>query len=98
MQIRNIAVNVSGTTPGAGIVLDNVKYGSVINSVFGYVQARRPALVLRNESNVEISKLDFGGGVYLGTFDRSSRLVPVGLCTGCSVKPLNGGGSGSGSK
>lgn len=98
LQIRNIAVNVSGTTPGAGILLDNVKYGSVMNSVFGYVQARRPALVLRNESNVEISKLDFGGGVYLGTFDRSSRLVPVGLCTGCSVKPLNGGGSGGESK
>ena len=84
VQIRNIAVNVNGTSIGAGVLLDNVKYGVVESSVFGFTTYPRHALVARNGSTVEASKLDFGAGVVFGSHDASSRFIISDPCDGCT--------------
>lgn len=83
VEVNNIASNVNGTTPGGGIRFDNVANGNVVSSRFGYTTNRRPALVLVNNSHVQISRLEFEAGVYAGTVDATSKFYPIGICRGC---------------
>ena len=80
VQIKNIAVNLNGSSGGKGIVLNNVKYGVIESSVFGYNP--RQAVILQNNSTAEVSKLAFGNGATLGTTDFSSQFR-IGHCPDC---------------
>lgn len=82
VQVRNIAANLNGTSGGRGIVFDNVKYGVLESSVFGY--NAKNALQLRNNSTAEVSKLAFGNGAVLGTADGTSSFR-IGYCPDCGT-------------
>jgi len=82
VAITNIAVNVSGITDGAGVIFDNVPYGIIEGSTFGYTANVRPAVRLLNNSNARVSRLKFGGGVYFADIDGTSA-ARVSYCPMC---------------
>lgn len=77
-----LRINVSGILNSAGIVLDNVKYADVKDSVFGYTTNSRPAIKLSNHTNVKATRLTFGNNVYFAELDITSS-VDTALCAEC---------------
>lgn len=90
--ISGLQNNVSGTSAGAGVVLDNVKYSSISDSSFGYTRNARPSLVLKNDTKATVSRLRFGGGVFFAQIDSTSAANTVD-CDECR-QPGQGGGDG----
>ncbi len=89
VMASGLLINVSGTDAGAGVVLDNVEYGEVKMSRFGYARFARPAVVVKNGSDVFLNGVTVGGAVYYGDMDASSKVVfEKRLCTSCSMKPI----------
>jgi hypothetical protein len=72
VEIENCGFNVSSTTPGVGIKLENVKYATIKYSNFGYTNQDRPAIKLINCGNVRIEGVTSDHGVKRIEVDKAS--------------------------
>ncbi len=84
-EISGINVNVSGTTGGAGVSLDNVEYAEIKFSAFGYPSQPRPAIELYNRSNIEATALTFSDAVFFIQRDKTSTYT-VKFCGACFAR------------
>ncbi|MGC2237399.1 MAG: hypothetical protein WA584_14645 [Pyrinomonadaceae bacterium] len=87
VEISGISVNVNGIDDGIGVMLDNVEFAEVKFSAFGYSQAARPAISLKNRSFLEATSLQLVEAVYFLKRDKSSSFT-VKACAKCVL--LNG--------
>lgn len=81
---QGLVFNVQGSDIGTGIRFDNVAYGEVKMSKFGYSPNTRPALTILNNSRVKSIALKFGNGVYFADVDGSSTAL-IEECRECTA-------------
>lgn len=82
VDISGISVNVSGVEGGGGVLLDNVEYAEIKFSVFGYPLQQRPAIEIKNRTNLEVTALIFTNSIYFLDKDRNSTFT-VKSCSTC---------------
>lgn len=85
VDISGISVNVSGVDGGGGVSLDNVEYAEVKFSTFGYPSLPRPAVEIKNSTNLEATALTFTNSIYFIDTDSSSTFT-IQSCPTCVLR------------
>lgn len=83
VKISGLRTNVSGTSPGTGMILDNVKRTDIEMSSFGYAANARPAITAINGSVVNVLSMQLGGAVFPFIADKTSTVI----LAGCIASP-----------
>ncbi len=89
VKISGLTINVYAGGTGAGVLLDNVKYAEVKQSVFGLRPNPRAAIRVINNTTAVVTALILGDGTTYMERDSSSNII-TNYCPGCEVRTIGG--------
>ncbi len=87
VNVSGLAINVYSHDPGTGILLDNVKYAEIKQSIFGLRPNPRAAIRAINNTTAVVTALTLADGVTYMERDSSSNII-TNYCPGCEVRTL----------